>query len=50
MRETKNGTKTLFARMIEKSIERDGDKSVSETKLAKMTEWLRQRLVSRDTD
>ena len=44
MRETENGAKTLFARMIEKNIECDEEESAYEKRLAKMTEWLEQRL------
>ena len=44
MSETKNGAKSLFARMSEKSIERDEEESANEKRLAAMEEWLEQRL------
>ena len=44
MHKGQNGAKALFTRMTEKDIECDEEESAYEKRLAKMTEWLEQRL------
>ncbi len=44
MSKDSNGAETLFARMTEKGIESEEEKSADEDRLAAMTEWLERKL------